>query len=76
MCALLLAGRLAVNHVLAFFFFSILHPGAATLISLKQNKRPINGENPEGRYFPVDLMSRHTQWLLQGPFKTVIQCIF
>lgn len=40
-------------------FFSILRPGAATLISLKQNKRPINGENPEGKYFPVDLMSRY-----------------
>lgn len=29
------------------------------MISLKQNKRPINGENPEGKYFPVDLMSRY-----------------
>lgn len=44
---------------MCWLFFSILCPGAATLISLKQNKRPINGENPEGKYFPVDLLSRY-----------------
>jgi len=44
------------SYVCGFFFF--LHSGAAALISLKQNKRPINGENFEGKYFTVDLMSR------------------
>lgn len=59
-----------------FFFF--LHSGTAVLISLKQNERPINGENPEGKYITVDLMSRygtHSSFY-RDHLKTVIHCIF
>lgn len=76
MCALLLTGTLAVNHTFAFFFF--IHSGAAAVISLKQNKRPISGENPEGKYFTVDLMSRYTTHssFYRDFLNTVIHCVF
>lgn len=59
-------------------FFLFLYSGAAALISLKQNKRPINGENPEGKYFTVDLMSRYSTHssFYRDHLKTVIHCIF
>lgn len=76
MGALFLTWSLAVNHTTAFFFF--LHSGAAALISLKQNKRPVNGENPEGKYFTEDLMSRYSthRSFYRDHLKTVIRCIF